>query len=311
MRAGAAGIVEYRDINAVEVDRRRRQQAPGRAEAQRRTSPSWTPRAASSSASKVPYGADAAGQGKRRRSRPASSSPSGIRTARRSWPRRRGKVEFQDIEEGETVRAESEGKDGAASASWSSSTRANATRRSRSSIRPTARFSTSTTCRPRPVSKSTNGQMIAAGQHARPPAARNPRARRTSPSGLPRVTEIFEARKPQGSGGAWRRSPARVELQADKRRGKMTIIVQRRRRHGEGTPRAAGPAAAGPRRRHRRGGRSAHPTARWCRTTSCASRAKMRCSSTCWPKCRTSTARRTRRSTTSTSRSSSRRCCAR
>ena len=44
-------------------------------------------------------------------------------------------------------------------------------------------------------------------------------------------------------------------------------------------PRAAGQAPAGARRRLRRGRRPADPTARWSRTTSCASRARRPCSS--------------------------------
>ncbi len=52
-------------------------------------------------------------------------------------------------------------------------------------------------------------------------------------------------------------------------------------------------------------------TARWCRTTSCASPASRRCRITWSARCRPSTAASASTSTTSTSRSSSRRCCAR
>ena len=43
--------------------------------------------------------------------------------------------------------------------------------------------------------------------------------------GLPRVTEIFEARKPKEP-AAMAEISGRVELKSDKRRGKMTIIVR-------------------------------------------------------------------------------------
>jgi DNA-directed RNA polymerase subunit beta' len=69
-----------------------------------------------------------------------------------------------------------------------------------------------------------DGQMVAAGHML----ARQPREAKGSSDivgGLPRVTEIFEARKPKES-AVMAEVSGRVEIQADKRRGKMTIIVK-------------------------------------------------------------------------------------
>ena len=88
----------------------------------------------------------------------------------------------------------------------------------------TARSSTSTTCRPRPVSKWTKARRSQAGQLL----ARQPReagGTQDITGGLPRVTEIFEARKPKDP-AAMAEISGTVELQSDKRRGKMTIIVR-------------------------------------------------------------------------------------
>ena len=124
----------------------------------------------------------------------------------------------------------------------SSSTRARSTRRS-SSRTPKARSSTSTTCRPRPVSKWTKAR--GAGRSAAGPSAAGYRRTQDITGGLPRVTEIFEARKPKDP-AAMAEISGRVELRTDKRRGKMTIIVRSESGHGKGAPRAARPAPAGP-----------------------------------------------------------------
>jgi DNA-directed RNA polymerase subunit beta' len=70
----------------------------------------------------------------------------------------------------------------------------------------------------------TNGQKIEAGQML----ARQPResaGTQDITGGLPRVTEIFEARKPKDPAVLAEISGA-IELRSDKRRGKMTIIVR-------------------------------------------------------------------------------------
>ena len=68
------------------------------------------------------------------------------------------------------------------------------------------------------------GQKIQAGQLL----ARQPRGQggtQDITGGLPRVTEIFEARKPKEP-AAMAEISGRVELKSDKRRGKMTIIIR-------------------------------------------------------------------------------------
>jgi len=70
----------------------------------------------------------------------------------------------------------------------------------------------------------TEGQNVQAGQLL----ARQPRATggtQDITGGLPRVTEVFEARKPKDP-AAMAEISGRVELRSDKRKGKMTIIVR-------------------------------------------------------------------------------------
>jgi len=68
------------------------------------------------------------------------------------------------------------------------------------------------------------GQQVQAGQLL----AHQPRATRGTQDitgGLPRVTEVFEARKPNDP-AAMAEISGRVELKSDRRRGKMTIIIR-------------------------------------------------------------------------------------
>ena len=68
------------------------------------------------------------------------------------------------------------------------------------------------------------GQQVQAGELL----ARQPRGSggtQDITGGLPRVTEIFEARKPKEP-AAMAEISGRIELKSDKRRGKMTIIVR-------------------------------------------------------------------------------------
>jgi len=70
----------------------------------------------------------------------------------------------------------------------------------------------------------TEGQKVQAGQLL----ARQPRATggtQDITGGLPRVTEVFEARKPKEP-AAMAEISGRVELRSDKRKGKMTIIIR-------------------------------------------------------------------------------------
>ena len=128
--------------------------------------------------------------------------------------------------------------------------------------------------------------------------------------GLPRVTEIFEARKPKDP-AVIAEIDGTVEMLGEKRRGKRTIVVRSESgierehlvSHGKHFRVHAGtlrPRRRGPGRR-----------AAGARTTSSASRAKRPCRTTSPARSRTSTAASAWKSTTSTSRSSSRRCCGR
>ena len=131
-----------------------------------------------------------------------------------------GSVRFQDIEEGETVRIESE--------------------------RAQQRYVVvehKGLKHPRIVVEDSSGKIldfhylpakarieVEEGQRARPGTllARQPRemsGTQDITGGLPRVTEIFEARKPKEP-AAMAEISGRVELRTDKRRGKMTIIVR-------------------------------------------------------------------------------------
>jgi len=133
-----------------------------------------------------------------------------------------GVVRFQDIEEGETVRVE-EGAKGAA-----------------------ARYVViehKGEMHPRVVIEDKSGKIldfhylpskarieVEEGQSVKPGEllARQPRevsGTQDITGGLPRVTEIFEARKPKDP-AAMAEISGRVELRTDKRRGKMTIIVR-------------------------------------------------------------------------------------
>src|SRR6202000_701991 len=70
----------------------------------------------------------------------------------------------------------------------------------------------------------TNGQKITAGAMLAPPA-RGEAGTMDITGGLPRVTEIFEARKPKDPAVLAEISGA-IEIRSEKRRGKMTIMVK-------------------------------------------------------------------------------------
>ncbi|HQL72837.1 MAG TPA: DNA-directed RNA polymerase subunit beta' [Phycisphaerae bacterium] len=133
-----------------------------------------------------------------------------------------GSVRFQDIEEGETVRVEAErGKAG----------------------RRYIVIEHKGEMHPRIVIEDKSGKIldfhylpakarieVEEGQHVQPGEllARQPRevsGTQDITGGLPRVTEVFEARKPKEP-AAMAEISGRVELRTDKRRGKMTIIIR-------------------------------------------------------------------------------------
>jgi len=132
-----------------------------------------------------------------------------------------GIVKFQDIEEGETVRTESE----------------------KGSVAPRpVVIEHKGEKHPRIVVEDTDGKildfhylpakariMVDEGQEIKAGTllANQPRAitgTQDITGGLPRVTEVFEARKPKEP-AAMAEISGRVELRSDKRRGKMTILV--------------------------------------------------------------------------------------
>ncbi|MEN6505903.1 MAG: DNA-directed RNA polymerase subunit beta' [Planctomycetaceae bacterium] len=132
-----------------------------------------------------------------------------------------GAVKFQDVEEGETVRIESE----------------------KAGTRRLIVIEHKGEMHPRIVIEDKDGKVldfhylpakarieVEEGQNVKPGEllARQPRevsGTEDITAGLPRVTEVFEARQPKDP-AAMAEISGRVELRTDKRRGKMTIIVR-------------------------------------------------------------------------------------
>ncbi len=221
VRAGVAGVVEYHDLNAVEVS-----DAEGNkhivvlkknGEILIRDT-----KGRELEKSRVPYGATIlVKQGESVRGGQQLCTWDQHRTP--ILAEKAGRVKFEDIQEGETARAESEGK-GASKRLVIVEHRGE--RHPRIVIEDPA-----------------DGKIldfhylpakaridVSEGQNVFPGTllARQPREiKGTSDitSGLPRVTEIFEARKPKDTAVMAEISGA-VELKSDKRRGKMTIIVR-------------------------------------------------------------------------------------
>ncbi len=134
-----------------------------------------------------------------------------------------GRIEFQDIEEGETVRAEAEGK---------SDVKRYVVVEHKGERHPQIKIVDPADGKildfhflpAKARIDVENGQVVVPGQLL----ARQPKeSKGTSDitSGLPRVTEIFEARKPKDP-SIMAEISGTIELQSDKRRGKMTVIVR-------------------------------------------------------------------------------------
>ncbi|HUO10901.1 MAG TPA: DNA-directed RNA polymerase subunit beta' [Phycisphaerae bacterium] len=221
IRAGAAGIVEYRDLNAVDVADHEGNKhlvvlkrngfiavvdAKGR-ELERQ---------------QVPYGATLLAKEK-------DAVKGGQQIA--VWDPHRipilaekaGRIEFQDIEEGETVRAESEGKGGV---------KRLVVVEHKGERHPQIKIVDPADGKildfhflpAKARIDVDSGQLVVPGHLL----ARQPKeSKGTSDitSGLPRVTEIFEARKPKDP-AIMAEISGSVEIQGDKRRGKQTIIVR-------------------------------------------------------------------------------------
>ena len=107
--------------------------------------------------------------------------------------------------------------------------------------------------------------------------------------GLPRVTELFEARRPKEP-AVIAEIDGRVELLDEKRRGKRTIIVRTRAASSAST---SSPTASTSASTAATASAPATPWSRgrWSRTTSSGSPARRPSSATCSARSRTSTAR--------------------
>jgi DNA-directed RNA polymerase subunit beta' len=136
-----------------------------------------------------------------------------------------GMVRFQDVEEGETVRVEAERGKGAAAAKRYVVIEHKGEKHPRIILEDKAGKILDFHYLPAKARiEVEEGQMITPGELL----ARQPRevsGTQDITGGLPRVTEIFEARKPKEP-AAMAEISGRVELRTDKRRGKMTIIVR-------------------------------------------------------------------------------------
>ena len=219
--ANAAGSVQYRDLNAVEVKTGKEKQTLALKrngelailDEKNRELEKY----------KVPYGANILVPD-------GAKVRPGVKLV--GWDPHRvpilaeatGLVRFQDIEEGETVRVEAERARGAAA-------------------RRFVVIEHKGEKHPRVVIEDKTGKIldfhylpakarieVEEGQSVLPGEllARQPRevtGTQDITGGLPRVTEVFEARKPKDP-AAMGEISGRVELRTDKRRGKMTIIVR-------------------------------------------------------------------------------------
>ena len=135
-----------------------------------------------------------------------------------------GVVRFQDIEEGETVRVEAERTKGAAAKRYVVIEH-KGEKHPRIMIEDKAGKILDFHYLPAKARiEVEEGQSVLSGELL----ARQPRevtGTQDITGGLPRVTEVFEARKPKEP-AAMGEISGRVELRTDKRRGKMTIIVR-------------------------------------------------------------------------------------
>jgi DNA-directed RNA polymerase subunit beta' len=136
-----------------------------------------------------------------------------------------GVVQFEDIEEGETVRVEEERKGGGGGEGKLVVIEHKGERHPRITIEGNDGKILDFHYLPAKARiEIKNGQQVAAGQMI----ARQPREAAGTmdiTGGLPRVTEIFEARKPKDP-AVLAEISGTVELRSDKRRGKMTILVR-------------------------------------------------------------------------------------
>ena len=221
IKAASAGTVEHRDIAAVEVvdpeagkrlvalKRNRRNRDLGREGPRDREIQGA-----------LRLGAD----GCQRREGQAAAATGHVGPAHQPpfWPRRAGSVQYEDIEEGETVRVEEE-KKGAGGKMVVIEHKGE--RHPRITIvGGDGKILDFHYLPAKARIEVTNGQKVVAGQML----ARQPREAGGTmdiTGGLPRVTEIFEARKPKDP-AVLAEISGQIELRSDRRRGKMTIMVK-------------------------------------------------------------------------------------
>ena len=136
-----------------------------------------------------------------------------------------GTVRYEDIEEGETVRLEEERKGGTVGEAKLVVIEHKGERHPRITIEGADGKILDFHYLPAKARiEVTNGQKVEAGQML----ARQPREAAGTmdiTGGLPRVTEIFEARKPKDP-AVLAEISGTIEIRSDKRRGKMTIIIR-------------------------------------------------------------------------------------
>ena len=187
-----------------------------------------------------------------------------------------GKVRFEDIMEGETVRVEKDPGGHDRRIDHRAQGRPAPADRPRRRQRQDPRL-------PLPARQGphrSRRRPAGLGRHAAGQTPREVAGTQDITGGLPRVTEIFEARKPKDR-RSWPRSPAPSNCCGEKRRGKRTIIVRSETRHRTRAPRAARQALAGPRRRLRRGRRRPDRRPAGSARHPAHHAAKRPCSSTC------------------------------
>jgi DNA-directed RNA polymerase subunit beta' len=149
-----------------------------------------------------------------------------VGSAHHADPGRKGRHRpYEDIEEGETVRMEEERKGGGGGEAKLVVIEHKGERHPRITIEGTDGKILDFHYLPAKARiEVTNGQKIEAGHML----ARQPRESAGTmdiTGGLPRVTEIFEARKPKDP-AVLAEISGTVEIRSEKRRGKMTIIVR-------------------------------------------------------------------------------------
>ena len=221
VRAGVAGVVEYHDLNAVEVTDPEGNKhivvLKKNGEIAIRDS-----KGRELEKSRVPYGANIlVKQGESVRGGQQLCTWDQHRTP--ILAEKAGRVKFEDIQEGETARAEAEGK-GASKRLVIVEHRGERHPRIVIEDPSDGKILDFHYLPAKARIDVTEGQNVFPGTLL----ARQPREiKGTSDitSGLPRVTEIFEARKPKDT-AVMAEISGTVELRSDKRRGKMTIIVR-------------------------------------------------------------------------------------